>query len=242
MEILNDRKLSKFLENIAIAYSDGRMRNPETKVRLVKFSKDFIDWVIFIAKPKVIEGDDVEIIKPIPTRVKLFRNLAFSDGIGRIEDVRQECLLEIMDSLDEYDPFKERYSKFLLKAMYRATSRMMRKINKIKKHEYKLGHTKLKEMTDDTDPVWQECKRRNCLDLIDKILSTFKNPERICVLLRFGLFEDSLPPMTLAEIGKFLPVVSSAPEISRERVRQILFKAILRLQHKSRAEVLADFM
>jgi RNA polymerase primary sigma factor len=52
--------------------------------------------------------------------------------------------------------------------------------------------------------------------------------------LYFGL-EDGHDPMTLEEIGALLG-------ITRERVRQIKEKALVRLRHASRARYLETFM
>ncbi len=64
-------------------------------------------------------------------------------------------------------------------------------------------------------------------------LSTLKEREAKILRLYFGL--DDQDPMTLEEIGALLG-------ITRERVRQIKEKALLRLRHASRARFLETFM
>lgn len=68
---------------------------------------------------------------------------------------------------------------------------------------------------------------------IDEALSTLKEREAKILRLYFGL--DGEEPMTLEEIGSLLG-------ITRERVRQIKEKALLRLRHASRARFLETFI
>ncbi|MSR36287.1 MAG: RNA polymerase sigma factor RpoD/SigA [Gemmatimonadetes bacterium] len=67
---------------------------------------------------------------------------------------------------------------------------------------------------------------------IEEALSTLKEREAKILQLYFGL--DDQEPMTLEEIGSLLG-------ITRERVRQIKEKALLRLRHASRARFLETF-
>jgi RNA polymerase primary sigma factor len=68
---------------------------------------------------------------------------------------------------------------------------------------------------------------------IDEALGTLKDREAKILRLYFGL--ESQEPMTLEEIGALLG-------ITRERVRQIKEKALLRLRHASRARFLETFL
>ena len=68
---------------------------------------------------------------------------------------------------------------------------------------------------------------------IEDSLSSLKEREAKILRLYFGL--DDQEPMTLEEIGALLGV-------TRERVRQIKEKALLRLRHASRARFLETFM
>ena len=70
-------------------------------------------------------------------------------------------------------------------------------------------------------------------DTIEEALGTLKEREAKILRLYFGL--DDQEPMTLEEIGSILG-------ITRERVRQIKEKALVRLRHASRARVLETFM
>ena len=68
---------------------------------------------------------------------------------------------------------------------------------------------------------------------IEEALATLKEREATILRLYFGL--DDQEPMTLEEIGSLLG-------ITRERVRQIKEKALLRLRHASRARFLETFI
>jgi RNA polymerase primary sigma factor len=70
-------------------------------------------------------------------------------------------------------------------------------------------------------------------ETVEAALSSLKEREAKILRLYFGL--DDQDPMTLEEIGAILG-------ITRERVRQIKEKALLRLRHASRARFLETFM
>ena len=70
------------------------------------------------------------------------------------------------------------------------------------------------------------------MDTVEEALGTLKEREAKILRLYFGL--DGQEPMTLEEIGTILGV-------TRERVRQIKEKALLRLRHQSRARFLETF-
>jgi len=74
---------------------------------------------------------------------------------------------------------------------------------------------------------------RALLDTVEEALGSLKEREAKILRLYFGL--DGQDPMTLEEIGSLLG-------ITRERVRQIKEKALLRLRHASRARFLETFM
>jgi RNA polymerase primary sigma factor len=74
---------------------------------------------------------------------------------------------------------------------------------------------------------------RALLNTVEEALGTLKEREGKILRLYFGL--DGQEPMTLEEIGSLLG-------ITRERVRQIKEKALLRLRHASRARFLETFM
>jgi RNA polymerase primary sigma factor len=78
-----------------------------------------------------------------------------------------------------------------------------------------------------------EAYERALKETVEDSLSTLKEREAKILRLYFGL--DDQDPMTLEEIGALLG-------ITRERVRQIKEKALLRLRHASRARFLETFM
>ena len=69
-------------------------------------------------------------------------------------------------------------------------------------------------------------------DSVEDALSSLKEREAKILRLYFGL--DDQEPMTLEEIGALMG-------ITRERVRQIKQKALIRLRHASRARFLETF-
>jgi RNA polymerase primary sigma factor len=78
-----------------------------------------------------------------------------------------------------------------------------------------------------------EAYERALKETVEGALSTLKEREAKILSLYFGL--DDQDPMTLEEIGALLG-------ITRERVRQIKEKALLRLRHASRARFLETFI
>jgi RNA polymerase primary sigma factor len=79
-----------------------------------------------------------------------------------------------------------------------------------------------------------ETYERALASTVEEALGTLKDREARVLRLYFGL-EDGHDPMTLEEIGALLG-------ITRERVRQIKEKALVRLRHASRARYLETFM
>jgi RNA polymerase primary sigma factor len=79
-----------------------------------------------------------------------------------------------------------------------------------------------------------ETYERALSSTIEEALGTLKEREAKVLRLYFGL-EDGKDPMTLEEIGSLLG-------ITRERVRQIKEKALVRLRHASRARFLETFV
>jgi RNA polymerase primary sigma factor len=79
-----------------------------------------------------------------------------------------------------------------------------------------------------------ETYERALCNTIEEALNTLKDREARVLRLYFGL-EDGRDPMTLEEIGSLLG-------ITRERVRQIKEKALVRLRHASRSRFLETFM
>jgi RNA polymerase primary sigma factor len=75
--------------------------------------------------------------------------------------------------------------------------------------------------------------RRELQELIEQILYTLKPREAEVICLCFGLRGEK--PLTLEEIG-------TRYNLTRERVRQIKEKAILRLRHASRSKLLKDYL
>jgi RNA polymerase primary sigma factor len=78
-----------------------------------------------------------------------------------------------------------------------------------------------------------ETYERALTNTVEEALGSLKEREARVLRLYFGL-EDGKDPMTLEEIGSMLG-------ITRERVRQIKEKALVRLRHASRARYLETF-
>jgi RNA polymerase sigma factor, sigma-70 family len=65
------------------------------------------------------------------------------------------------------------------------------------------------------------------------VLSTLTEREQIVLTKRFGL--DGNEPMTLEEVGQEM-------NVTRERIRQIEKKAIIKLKHPTRSNSLKPFV
>jgi RNA polymerase primary sigma factor len=70
-------------------------------------------------------------------------------------------------------------------------------------------------------------------DDMQKALDTLTDRERAILSLYFGI--EGEEPLTLEEIGKRM-------NLTRERIRQIKEKAILRLRHNSRSKYLKGYV
>lgn len=70
-------------------------------------------------------------------------------------------------------------------------------------------------------------------DQLQSVLGTLSEREAGVLALRFGLTEDR--PMTLVEIGDVYG-------LTRERIRQIESKAMAKLRHPSRSQILRDYL
>ena len=68
---------------------------------------------------------------------------------------------------------------------------------------------------------------------LQSLLSELSDKEALVIRLRFGLFGGE--PQTLKEIGQKL-------ELSRERIRQIEFKAMEKLRRSKRCQILKGFL
>lgn len=85
---------------------------------------------------------------------------------------------------------------------------------------------------DSADPL-QAVIDRNLSAAIGSILADFNPREGKVLLLRFGL--DGIDPMTLDEVGQLF-------NVTRERIRQVEAKALRKLRHPSRSEMLLHFI
>ena len=89
-------------------------------------------------------------------------------------------------------------------------------------------------LQDDSSPMPDEATYGRALsDDMEKALATLSERERQILSMYFGLSREE--PLTLEEIGKELG-------LTRERIRQIKEKAIIRLRHSSRAKFLQGYM
>jgi len=89
-------------------------------------------------------------------------------------------------------------------------------------------------LVDETQEAPDEMAFSNALsDDMIKAISTLTDREQTILMLYFGLGDAE--PMTLEEIGKKM-------HLTRERIRQIKEKAILRLRHSSRSKYLKGYV
>ena len=89
-------------------------------------------------------------------------------------------------------------------------------------------------LQDDSSPMPdEETYGRALSDDMEKALATLSDRERQILSMYFGLSQEE--PLTLEEIGKELG-------LTRERIRQIKEKAIIRLRHSSRAKFLQGYI
>ena len=88
-------------------------------------------------------------------------------------------------------------------------------------------------ISDDTqeNPIFKIIREENRAVLM-AVLNTLSDREKTVLMLRFGL-DDS--PKTLEEIGELL-------DLSRERVRQLSEKALIKLRNPMRAEMLRELL
>jgi len=70
-------------------------------------------------------------------------------------------------------------------------------------------------------------------DQLKEVLGTLTDRERRIIQLRFGLYDGS--PRTLEEVGREF-------KVTRERIRQIEFKAINKLRNPNRSRALKDYI
>lgn len=80
------------------------------------------------------------------------------------------------------------------------------------------------------DPL-QSVEDASLATTIERMLADFDSKQRKVIILRFGLGIDS---MTLEEVGQVF-------NVTRERIRQIEAKAIKKLQHSTRTQVLLPY-
>ena len=85
----------------------------------------------------------------------------------------------------------------------------------------------------DSESPYESVQNRELANRVNEVLSTLTEREEKIIRLRFGIGEQA--EYTLEEIGKRF-------KVSRERIRQIEKKALIRLRHSSRREKLRFFL
>jgi RNA polymerase primary sigma factor len=88
-------------------------------------------------------------------------------------------------------------------------------------------------MDDNAQMPDEHTYERALSDDMERALDTLSEREKLILMLYFGLSGEE--PLTLEEIGKKLG-------LTRERIRQIKEKAIIRLRHSSRSKYLRGYM
>ena len=88
------------------------------------------------------------------------------------------------------------------------------------------------QATDSSDPFILAVERSRCL-AVEQVLNVLKPQQAEIIRLRFGI--DKPQPLTLEEVGTIFGV-------TRERIRQIEAKALLKLRHPVHRKILGDFV
>ena len=104
-----------------------------------------------------------------------------------------------------------------------------------KKVNTEKGTSPLSDFVEDTryDQPEQEAINHSLQNAIEDVLETLEDKEADVIRLRYGL--GKRPPMSLKELGSRL-------NLSKERIRQIEEKALLRLKHPSRSSLLEAYV
>lgn len=100
---------------------------------------------------------------------------------------------------------------------------------KVKEAELKFSLSQLKESMSLDEQISEE----RFPDQINKLLNTLTPREEKVISLRFGI--GGQEPMTLKDVGKVF-------DVNPERVRQIEAKALRKLRHPSRREIVEDYI
>ena len=85
----------------------------------------------------------------------------------------------------------------------------------------------------EAESPYESVQNRELSNRVNEVLATLTEREEKIIRLRFGIGEPA--EYTLEEIGKRF-------NVSRERIRQIEKKALIRLRHSSRREKLRYFL
>lgn len=88
------------------------------------------------------------------------------------------------------------------------------------KNDDDMSDTYLDVQTSDVD-VFEDVIRKDNRTLLEKYINKLSPREQICVKMRYGLYDGE--PYSLESIGKRFGV-------TRERIRQVILKAILKLR------------
>ena len=100
-----------------------------------------------------------------------------------------------------------------------------------------------REENEDFDYI-HDYDRLEVTRLIDEVLDTLSERERLVIKERFGLNPGDSGPKTLEQVARQVAPVSGSRKgtVSRERIRQIQAKALRKLRHPTRRWKLHEYL
>lgn len=173
-----------------------------------------------------------QVMRAIADKARVVRIPAYMwDAANKVERQRKEMEAELGGVESEVEA-AERFGMSLSKV--RQLQSVLEDIESLDEPDNEVGAPRVDLImdSDDRDPalVFESFALHA---VVLRMLEELDDRSRAIVTLRFGLGSED--PLTLEEVGQRFGV-------TRERIRQIESKAMLKLSHKSRAEILAPFL